>query len=978
MTARSNNMAADGRDDASTAEARQTNERSDSSSSSSVSPSTTGTHDVSADDRSVSSAPIRPRLTKEQVQIEEAKAASSSMSVTSTRSSRSQRVSSSTSVSSKSNNEAEAIVAPKTPSTYADEYLRAALATPSSKPHRRSADASPSFPSSTAASQSSYTSDVGRIYDDPPEITSIPTDEIVDSYTRPTIGEPTDGREDLAAPEDEAKEPTETTTMRGSRDEYTFGRLQARASKRREMLEQVPEEEDVTNYHSVARASRIKNIRSLYLAVEEVEEMKSPVVSPVKSLLGQSVTSPVSQGGVCSPVNSPTKESYSPFLAHVPTTKNSPLNSMEQRYPIDVSSPTSKSVGDVVETVHSPMNSALPSLKLRPGTVISPTNQSVASVARSPSNHSIGKTVGSPTNHSVGSVVGSPTNQSVANGNAVGSPTNHSVANAVGNPTNQSVSNAPNASPVVSPSNYSVGNLSTIENHGEFTSNHSVNNASVATGHNSKNTNTMQSTYGRKSSQTSSNSETQSTAELSEYRVKLFAKMLHLLDDVEHPGLHTSATRDSHRTYEYSVEELKLIQKRTEEEMSRILNEFDRSKTMGFQAPKGEMTDLRQNIALGGTSVKDCHDDHDYCSTAYEKGPPPPNVMMSEVIASKLSDITSPTTCQDNDNASHYYNAAAENDDEVIEGSSRNLPPRPSSPRKKRTPVFPVVGGEDGLPIVQEASDVAASVAKSGSMDNTSRVPGSHQSIKRENSSDGTTKVESSVDESNPIPTSPKSPKSVNTINATEKVLTPKGLITTVIESIGSANLSVAQGFEATMNGNTPKREQDQTVFFGPDMDEETPADKYKVCLSGSEQVSSPQNEARDKLLAASRNAARRSVKKQRQQEEDRFHDDIMSAVSAAEEGGNHSTTAIQQADENHSTPEIQQLNDEVSSFIATFDVEVDEPRVMNEDGSINEEVATMLLAEGGQEQLAQPSFPLQQQQLQAPTHNQCGGCRVQ
>ena len=767
--------------------------------------------------------------------------------------------------------------------------------------------------------------------------------------------------------------------MRGSRDEYTFGRLQARASKRREMLEQVPEEEDVTNYHSVARASRIKNIRSLYLAVEEVDEKvkRSSSSSPVKSLLGQRVvtttttTSPVNRGGVgsSSPVNSPMKESYSAFLANNASPIHSPVNtsSSEQRYPIDVSSPTNKTVGnDVVGTgtVHSPMNSSLPSLKLRPGTVVSPTNQSV------------------------GNAVGSPTNQSVEN--AVGSPTNQSIGNAVGSPTNQSLNNVPITSPVVSPSNHSVGKLSTI----------SVNNTSVATGHNSINTGTAQS-YGRKSSQMSSNSEVQSTAELSEYRVKLFAKMLHLLDDVENPGLHASATRDSHRTYEYSVEELKLIQKRTEEEMSRILNEFDRSKANDkLQSTRGEMTESRRNTR-DGTSVKDCHDDHDYCSrSAYEKGPPPPNVMMSEVITSKLSDITSPTTCQDVDNTSHYHYGAVENEDEVIEGSSRNLPPRPSSPRKKRTPVFPVVGGEDGLPIVQETSDVAVGVAeKSESMDNSSRVPGSPQSIKHDTSVGDTVKVDTLVDESIPspaspisaspkspksvntinasVPTSPRSPKSVNTINAPNKAVSPKGLITTVIESIGSANLSIAQGFETTVNGSTPKAEKDQTptarasAFFGPDMDEETPSDKYNVCLSGSEQVISPQNEARDKLLAASRNAARRTVKKQRQQEEDRFHDDIMNAVSAAEE--------VEYTD----TPEIQRLNDEVSSFVATFDREVDEPGIMNEDGSINEEVATKLLAEGDQDQqLAHASFPLNQQlqhqQLQAPTHNQCGGCYVQ
>jgi hypothetical protein len=111
------------------------------------------------------------------------------------------------------------------------------------------------------------------------------------------------------------------------------------------------------------------------------------------------------------------------------------------------------------------------------------------------------------------------------------------------------------------------------------------------------------------------------------------------------------------------------------------------------------------------------------------------------------------------------------------------------------------------------------------------------------------------------------------------------------------------------------------------------------------------QNEARDKLLAASRSAARRTVKKQRKQAEDRFHDGIMKAVSAAEE--------------------MQRLNDEVMDEV--FDC--DESPNLNQDCLKGDELLAKPVVEAKEELYTDDSIP--PEQLNAPKHEQCG-CVIQ
>ena len=692
-----NNNLLDGRDDSSSAEVRHIKERSERgiSSSSSVSSSTSNNRDFSPNDKSMSYATHECERTY--------------------------NISSSTSVVQKIS--AKNADLPKTRTTYSDEYLRAALATPGATPYRKAADSPGQFSSQAplAPSQSNYISDVGRVYDDPPEISSIPTAEIVDFCTRPTIGEPKEessGVIKVEGPVDEKeKPPVDETTMRGSRDQYTFGRLQARASKRRELLQQVPEEEDMTNYHSSIRASRIKNIRSLYL--DTVQEFK---------------------------VSGPSKQCMIP-------------NAM--------CSSSNKS------TVHGPIRS--------------PTDQALQS-----------------SELSVKSII-SPSNQLTKKDDSSKLP-----------------SHPMGTSTIASPSNQSMRKLSTIEKSAEYPSNHSVANTSITQ------------SLGLKSSVASSNSD-----ELSEYRSKLFAKMLHLLNDVEHPGSHASSTKGSQRSHEYSVAELKLIQQRTEEEMSRILNEFNRSK---------------RHASKTGPETK---------------GPPTPDVMTlgSEVIASKLSDITSPTAYQD---GSGVYHDIIDNEDHVADGLPINFPPRPISPRKKKVSAFPIIGGEGCLPIVKET-------------------------------------------------------------HCTDK--------TRAMENVNERRLEEYNESERTRKYNI----EDSDLLSNKDR-----ISGHSTLLATS---LSPQNVTRDKFLASSRSSARRKAKKQHKQIEDRFYSDIMNSVSVAEE------------------EEMRRLNDEVDAFVATFDL-ADDPNVMNEDGSINEDVASMLLAVEGE-------TPFQSQQLNALAHEQCG-CIVQ
>ncbi|KAL3781063.1 hypothetical protein HJC23_012825 [Cyclotella cryptica] len=883
----------------------------------------------SADERRVPSVSVSARPTKAQVEL------SSSASVASSYSR--MQTSSPASVISALSNERSLLLGTKPSKTYADEYLRAAISSPGSKAIRKTAlDSSVPFPSNATLSHSSYISEGGRDYDDPPEITSIPTDEIVDSFTRPTADNEEDANDNNV----------DETVMRGSRDQYTLGRLQARASKRRELLQQVPEEEDVTNFHLRTRASRIKHIRSLYLPLE---------VDSTQSTNPSKTTSPMAE----SPEqNSVVGES----AVGTPGFSENCVNNLNHHSA--VSHPTDDGCNN-----RSVMSLTLSSIEC-------PRKNSDSNISA----------VGSPSNRSFKSNLSQDELQSTRLspvGNSVGSPSTHSVNNS-----------SEGTGRVISPNNRSVRRLSTIEN-SVGASNVSANNVSVVDSYCNPMTNASAAqSFSRKSTMTSSKSGTLSSDEMSEYRVKLFAKMLRLLDDVEHPGVYASSTRGSQndeRSYEYSVAELKLIQKRTEEEMSRIMNGFDRSKGNKIKVvnEKGGL-----NASSRCASIKESSRDPEFSSRSEdEKRPPPEKIMLSEAIASKLSDITSPTACQDGSgvyldvSSNNYYCVIDNNEDELTESTPRNRPPRPSSPRKKKNPSVTTSVGKESLPIVQETPEFVMEYSNNEGLIDCEvdspilKIALESQSIKSAESKS----VPQCAADSNSTDVSLNTPdnnyvcerrgshtalaKNVSKYSLERKQLTLKSFDDQVSESESvkrtqPSKYGYSEGIE--LNGVECKSEGLDEISEADEVCEPGTVDAAadEMMLHSEEgplynsvhnMTAVSQNEARDKLLAASRSAARRTVKKQRKQAEDRFHDGIMKAVSAAEE--------------------MQRLKDEVMDEVyETFDC--DESPKINEEYSQGNDLLTEPAGEVKNEELYIDQ-PIEPEQLNSPEHEQCG-CVIQ
>ena len=94
--------------------------------------------------------------------------------------------------------------------------------------------------------------------DEPPELSSIPTDEIVDSFVECAAAD------EIPDNDDYVNEMTENTTSRETRDQYQLERLQTRINQRREMQTKIIyKERGIPNYKTL-RSSRIKSVRNLY------------------------------------------------------------------------------------------------------------------------------------------------------------------------------------------------------------------------------------------------------------------------------------------------------------------------------------------------------------------------------------------------------------------------------------------------------------------------------------------------------------------------------------------------------------------------------------------------------------------------------------------------------------------------------------------------------------------------------------------
>jgi len=157
---------------------------------------------------------------------------------------------------------------------------------------------------------------------DPPEITSIPTDEILDSFTK----EQTDDHN--LSLSDEMMD----SLSRETRDQYQLGRLQARMNQRRQIHSPIAQEEYAPNYKTM-RSSRIKTARTLFYANQShtgKESSSHPEPNPIHGLIAKNSSS--------IPENT---SSTSPYLAN--KTSSSTICSLNRGHNIGPSNTSSSS-----------------------------------------------------------------------------------------------------------------------------------------------------------------------------------------------------------------------------------------------------------------------------------------------------------------------------------------------------------------------------------------------------------------------------------------------------------------------------------------------------------------------------------------------------------------------------------------------------------------------------------------------------------
>jgi len=228
--------------------------------------------------------------------------------------------------------------------------------------------------------------------------------------------------------------------------------------------------------------------------------------------------------------------------------------------------------------------------------------------------------------------------------------------------------------------------------------------------------------------------------ELSEYRDKIFTKMLLLMQDMypdANQSLHEDDVSnikemviDEGRASCGSIAELKLIHKLTEEEMSRILHEFEQNNSLVERKEQvayshlPRFNDQDRDASSPVRGEGDCGmermkmEDDDGDKKGGENGKttnycqPPERIVYNDIatmsISSKFSDVTSPT-CHDGFEldeiipipVAHRYHQ---------QSSTRQLPPLPRSPnhlhqRKQKLPPSPGLS-----PAAATAASVAASM----------------------------------------------------------------------------------------------------------------------------------------------------------------------------------------------------------------------------------------------------------------------------
>jgi len=390
----------------------------------------------------------------------------------------------------------------------------------------------------------------------------------------------------------------------------------------------------------------------------------------------------------------------------------------------------------------------------------------------------------------------------------------------------------------------------------------------------------VQSISGVQSVSHNSGAESVASPELSEYRGKLFAKMLLLLHDLS-PDKETlqdddvsnikDMVIDEGRVSCCSIAELKLIQKLTEEEMSRILNEFEQSnslierkETVVYNNTSDFKINEREppaNIHHGNNlrmAMKDNKKEEITSFPMPEKIVYHDNVMS---IGSKFSDVTSPT-CHDGFEL-----------DEILPSMQRY--PLPRSPRhhKKRSSssLQPSLS-----PAAAAAASVAASMSLSASGNNANgrehqphhqlpcvlEIPDTSE-LNEDNDNVG---AKHGKGDASLVEKEGKERKdSINEMMEASRMAVAEDDV-----NDSSSPLALVEEVDASEIIKSPK---DTIRDIPADMD-------HTMDQSGDEDESDEEKKKAKEFLASSRETARRKI------EEEHFHDGILSAVA------NASTTA--------------------------------------------------------------------------------------
>lgn len=423
-----------------------------------------------------------------------------------------------------------------------------------------------------------------------------------------------------------------------------------------------------------------------------------------------------------------------------------------------------------------------------------------------------------------------------------------------------------------------------------------------------------------------------SSGELSSYRVKVFAKMLNLLEEISPQGqqnqsseahisaMHKRSNRSNMSTA--TPEEREMIKKLTEEEMSRILHEFK----------PNQRKPTKKQIA---------HDEN--LSVASERPPPPEDIDLPLAIISKLSDITSPT-CQDG--AEYFPHASGRSviSEADILSPRQLLPPasanslhwkKPCSPSKvcnssalnreslslvcENSTVEQKCEASDDLSVLNKMTSAAEAKHDlvSSSNETLAEIEGVEEGqgevvpneqndcnktsggIERISDNDSCSEVNQEICQSETDIMELETPATQND-DGSENCSQEEGNCDT--PSYEYDDVSLEKSTETDKKDITGDVEENDSLHSENNYEDDQPDDEARTELAKrkrfirKEARRKKQELAKQRLLAASREAALKLLNRESTKEEDYFHDVILKAVATAEEMQKHDDDVVEEA----------------------------------------------------------------------------------